>query len=58
MSHDRFDTPLNENEFVEFDELLCMLDEDNLSMNASQADGFMTAVLLLKKKMLMKKVLY
>lgn len=50
MSHDRFDTPLNENEFVEFDELLCMLDEDNLSMNASQADGFMTAVLLLPEE--------
>lgn len=50
MLQNRFEKPLNESEFIEFDELLCMLDEGNLAMNASQADGFMTAVLLLPKE--------
>lgn len=50
MLQNRFEKPLDENEFIEFDELLCMLDESNLAMNASQADGFMTAVLLLPKE--------
>ena len=50
MLQNRFEKQLDENEFIEFDELLCMLDESNLAMNASQADGFMTAVLLLPKE--------
>lgn len=49
MTHS-FCTPLKDNEFVELDELLAQLDEKSLAMDASQADGFLTALCLLPKE--------
>lgn len=46
MSHP-FSSPLKDDEFVELDELLTQLDEKNMAMDASQADGFLTALCLL-----------
>ncbi len=41
---------LTDAEFTELDELLAQLDESNQAMDLSQADGFMTAVLLLPRE--------
>ena len=41
---------LKDDEFVELDELLAQLDEDSLAMDASQADGFLTALCLLPQE--------
>lgn len=46
--------PLTNAELTELDELLAQLDEKNIAMDASEADGFMTAVLLLPNEVLPK----
>ena len=50
MKRPAFSTPLKEEEFSELDELLSQIDENCLAMDASQADGFMTALCLLPKE--------
>ena len=42
-----FTSPLKADEFVELDELLAQFDDDSLPMDASEADGFLTALCLL-----------
>ena len=42
-----FISPLKADEFVELDELLAQFDDDSLPMDASEADGFLTALCLL-----------
>ena len=43
-------TQLSPEEFVEIDELLAGIDEKNAPMDVCEADGFMTAIHLLKKE--------
>lgn len=50
MTRPAFSSPLKEEEFVELDELLAQLDEESMPMDASQADGFLTALCLLPKE--------
>lgn len=50
MTRPAFSSPLKEEEFFELDELLAQLDEESMPMDASQADGFLTALCLLPKE--------
>lgn len=45
-----FSAPLKDDEFIELDELLAQFDEGSMAMDASQADGFLTALCLLPKE--------
>ena len=47
--------PLTNAELTELDELLAQMDEKNIAMDASEADGFMTAILLLPEEVLPKE---
>lgn len=50
MTRPAFSAPLKEEEFTELDELLAQIDEKSMAMDASQADGFLTALCLLPKE--------
>lgn len=50
MTNNLYDRPLQGDEFVELDELLAHLDENNLAMDAAEADGFLTALHLLPEE--------
>ena len=50
MASHSLNRALKDDEFVELDELLAQLDEDSLAMDASQADGFLTALCLLSQE--------
>ena len=50
MASHSLNRALKDDEFVELDELLAQLDEDSLAMDASQADGFLTALCLLPQE--------
>lgn len=50
MTNNLYDRPLQGDEFVELDELLAHLDEDNLAMDAAETDGFLTALHLLPEE--------
>ncbi len=47
MTQDIYNTGLKEFEFEELDELLAQLPEENMAMDAAEADGFLTALQLL-----------
>lgn len=50
MTQKIFDQPLFDDEFVELDELLAQLNEENMAMDAAEADGFLTALHLLPQE--------
>ena len=50
MTRPAFSAPMKEEEFTELDELLAQIDEKSMAMDASQADGFLTALCLLPKE--------
>lgn len=50
MTRPPFSAPLATEEFSELDELLAQIDEKCMPMDASQADGFLTALCLLPKE--------
>lgn len=50
MTQNIYDQPLFDDEFVELDELLAQLDEENMAMDAAEADGFLTALHLLPQE--------
>lgn len=47
MPRDLYDCPLTMDEIVQLDELLAQIDENNVAMDASETDGFLTALQLL-----------
>lgn len=50
MPHPSLSKPLSSDECIEMDELLAQLDESSYAMDASQADGFLTALCLLPQE--------
>lgn len=50
MTHTSSSPALKENEFVLLDELLSQIDEKSIAMDASQADGYLTALCLLPQE--------